>query len=173
MIAADTSSGGTTTRRRRAAAPSVAEVRINFGIDAFNEIVRDKGDSGRIPATLLAPSACLNGPVMLPSYIDFWCQTSPRPTPDPEVALFIHGPQSGEPDVQVCWRADLVEDEHRKRKDWCDIVGLLSPTSAECMSVPISRVRRWLTQEEQDRTVGDLLGVKEKDYSGPQKPDRG
>jgi CRISPR-associated endonuclease/helicase Cas3 len=96
---------------------------------------------------------------MLPSYVDFWCQTSPRPTPDPEVALFIHGPQAGEPDVQVCWRADLVEDDRLSRTDWCDIVGLLSPTAAECMSVPISRVRRWLTDESERSDGGDLLGA--------------
>jgi CRISPR-associated endonuclease/helicase Cas3 len=98
---------------------------------------------------------------MLPAYVDFWCQTSPRPTPDPEVALFIHGPQSGEPDVQVCWRADLVADDHVTQQDWCDIVGLLSPTSAECMSVPISRVRRWLTDESESPDQGDLLGIKD------------
>ena len=150
----------TTTRRRRATAPPVAEGRrINFGIDAFNDTLRDHGDGGRIPPPLLAPSALKTAPVMLPSYVDVWCQTSPRPTPDPEVALFIHGLQSGEPDVQVCWRADLVEDDKLSRTDWCDIVGLLSPTSAECMSVPISRVRRWLTEEAENPDQGDLLGT--------------
>lgn len=157
VISTDSGSGEARTRRRRAATPPVAESRrINFGIVAFNEIIRDHGDEGRI---LLAPSACLNAPVMLPSYVDFWSQTSPRPTPDPEVALFIHGPQSGEPDVQVCWRADLIEDDHLTRQDWCDIVGLLSPTAAECMSVPISRVRRWLTEESENPDQGDLLGT--------------
>ena len=48
---------------------------------------------------------------MLPAYVDFWCQTVTDPVPDPDVALFLHGPQRGEPDVQVCWRADLVEDD--------------------------------------------------------------
>jgi len=160
VISADSGSGEARTRRRRAATPPVAESRrINFGIDAFNEIIRDHGDEGRIPLALLAPSACSNAPVMLPCYVDCWSQTSPRPTPDPEVALFIHGPQSGEPDVQVCWRADLIEDDHLTRQDWCDIVGLLSPTAAECMSVPISRVRRWLTEESENPDQGDLLGT--------------
>jgi len=96
---------------------------------------------------------------MLPAYVDFWCQTSPRPTPDPEVSLFIHGPEAGEPDVQVCWRAELVEDDHIKQSAWCDIVGLLPPTSAECMSVPISRVRKWLTKIEDTAPESDLLGT--------------
>lgn len=134
---------------------------IDFGIDAFNAVLQQYGENGRIPASLLAPSASKDAPVMLPAYVDFWCQTSPQPTPDPEVSLFIHGPEAGEPDVQVCWRADLVEDDHLKQSAWCDVVGLLPPTSAECMSVPISRVRRWLTDESSANDQGDLLGVAE------------
>jgi CRISPR-associated endonuclease/helicase Cas3 len=150
----------TTTRRRRAAAQPEAEIRrIDFGIDAFNATLGDHGENGRIPPPLLAPSASQNAPVMLPAYVDSWCQTSPRPAPEPEVSLFIHGPESGEPDVQVCWRADLVADGCLERSDWCDVVGLLPPTAAECMSVPISRLRRWLTDESDDPDLGDLLGT--------------
>lgn len=132
---------------------------IDFGIDAFNALLQEHGENGRIAANLLAPSASKNAPVMLPAYVDFWCQTSPRPTPDPEVSLFIHGPEAGEPDVQVCWRADLIEDEHITRSAWCDVVSLLPPTSAECMSVPISRVRKWLTRIEDAAPESDLLGT--------------
>jgi CRISPR-associated endonuclease/helicase Cas3 len=149
-------------RRRRNAAPATIEVRrIDFGIDAFNAVIREHGDNGLIPTNLLAPSASLDAPVMLPAYLDVWCQTAPRPTPDPEVSLFIHGPQSGEPDVQVCWRADLIEDGYMKKEDWCDVVALLPPTAAECMSVPISRLRRWLTSETGASNQSDLLGVSE------------
>ena len=118
---------------------------------------RRMGKTAEYHPSSLAPSASRNAPVMLPAYVDFWCQTSPRPTPDPEVSLFIHGPQSGEPDVQVCWRADLVEDN--QRMDWCDVVALLSPTTAECMSVPISRLRRWLIDIGDKADQGDLLGT--------------
>lgn len=132
---------------------------INLGINEFNTILQKHGENGRIPANLLSPSASKNAPVMLPAYVDFWCQTSPRPTPDPEVALFIHGPEAGEPDVQVCWRGDLIEDDHINRSAWCDVVSLLPPTSAECMSVPISRVRKWLTRIEDTAPESDLLGT--------------
>lgn len=136
---------------------------IDFGIDAFTAILQEHGENGRIPKNLLAPSATKDAPVMLPAYVDFWCQTSPRPTPDPDVALFIHGPQAGEPDVQICWRADLIKDERLKQENWCDVIAviaLLPPTSSECMSVPISRVRKWLAQEEPE-PEGDLLGSTE------------
>jgi CRISPR-associated endonuclease/helicase Cas3 len=151
-----------TTRRRPSAAQATVEIhRIDFGIDAITATLHEDDEDGRIPLTLLAPSASRNAPVMLPAYVDFWCQTSPRPTPDPEVSLFIHGPQSGEPDVQVCWRADLLEDDHLKRSDWCEIVGLLPPTAAECMTVPISRLRRWLIHNAENADQGDLLGTKD------------
>ncbi|MFP4216898.1 MAG: type I-U CRISPR-associated helicase/endonuclease Cas3 [Phycisphaerae bacterium] len=138
--------------------------RIDFGIDVFAELLHEHGENNRPPKDLLAPSASLNAPVMLPAYMDFWCQTAPRPVPDPDVSLFIHGTENSEPDVQVCWRADLIEDDHMTREQWCDVVALLPPTSAECMNLPISRVRRWLSdQMDKAQDHGDMLGVNELD----------
>ena len=69
-------------KRPRSKARAAAETRsIDFGIDAFNELLREHTDDGRIPDKLLAPSASLPAPVMLPAYVDFWCQTSPIPAP--------------------------------------------------------------------------------------------
>jgi CRISPR-associated endonuclease/helicase Cas3 len=133
---------------------------IDFGIDAFNALLCKHAEDGRIPKSLLAPSAALNAPVMLPAYLDIWCQTWPIPVPDPDVSLFIHGLQQVEPDVQVCWRGDLQEGEDGKRSDWCDIVALVPPSSAECMRVPISQARRWLANSANGQPdLGDLLGV--------------
>ena len=114
---------------------------------------------------------------MLPVYVDFWCQTAPAPEPNPDVALFLHGPRRGKPDVQVCWRADLIENKHG---DWCDIVALLPPTAAECMSVPIarliSRLRHWLSrwEEDEDRNEGsssdcDLLEVAQEEAEAKER----
>jgi len=138
---------------------------VDFGIDAFNKLSEKYGEDGHLPKNLLSPSASLNAPVMMPAYIDFWCQTTPRPVPDPDVSLFIHGPKGGEPDVQVCWRADLVEDGYSMtREQWCDVVALLPPTSAECVSLAISRLRHWLTDPiDKAQDYGDVLGVKEAD----------
>jgi CRISPR-associated endonuclease/helicase Cas3 len=145
--------------------PAAESRTVDFGIDALRTLL---GENGRIPDELLAPSASLPAPVMLPSHLDFWCQTSSPPVPDPDVALFIHGKQRGEPDVQVCWRGDLVEAEHLTRGDWVDVVSMLPPTAPECMSVPISRVRRWLAQAS-DKTpdLGDLLDVAANGESEP------
>lgn len=138
---------------------------VNFGIDPFAELLKEHGEENRPPKNLLARSALLDAPVMLPAYVDFWCQTAPRPVPDPDVSLFIHGTQRSEPDVQICWRADIgdtTDDPSRKR--WPDVVALLPPTSAECMSVPISRARRWLAQQMDNvQDHGDALGIGEAD----------
>ena len=128
---------------------------IDFGIDAFAKLLTDQGVNGQPPKELLAPSASLNAPVLLPAYIDIWCQTSPRPIPEPEVSLFIHGIQDSVRYVQICWRSDLGEKENH----WIDIVSLLPPTSAECMSAPISRVIRWLRQVDDNEPRSDVLGV--------------
>lgn len=133
---------------------------VDFGIDAFDKMLPKEEGRAAIPKEMQSPSASLDAPVMLPAYVDIWCQTSPRPTPEPDVALFLHGPQRAAPDVQVCWRKDLVSDESMSPDHWPDVVALLPPTSVECMSVPLSRVRRWLeNQSVADGDDGDLLGV--------------
>ena len=44
--------------------------------EAASELVTEKDDA----------------PIVLPAYVDLWSQTSPVPSADPEVALFLHGP---------------------------------------------------------------------------------
>ncbi|QDU47878.1 type I-G CRISPR-associated helicase/endonuclease Cas3g [Gimesia panareensis] len=134
-------------RKRKPAGKPTESRSVNFGINAFNRLLEEHSDDGRIPETLLSPSSKLDTPVMLPAYIDLWCQTNPQPLPDPDVSLFIHGLQEGGRDVQVCWRADFIEDDAMTFKHWLDVVSLLPPTAAECMSVPIGRFKRWLLDE--------------------------
>jgi CRISPR-associated endonuclease/helicase Cas3 len=149
----------TPSKPSKAKAKLATETRtIDFGIDAFDRLLHEQTGDTRVPKKLLSPSAFSRAPVMLPAYVDFWCQTFPIPVPDPDVALFIHGEQRSEPDVQVCWRVDLLEDGLMTPDHWCEVVALLPPTSAECMSVPISRVRRWLLQEaDGSPDLGDLF----------------
>jgi len=162
----------TDTHKEKNGKKTIVRRWVDFGIDAFNILLDKHEVNGQLSKELLAPSALLNAPVMMPAYVDFWCQTAPKPIPDPDVSMFIHGPQGGEPDVQVCWRADLVEDDHMTRDQWINVVALLPPTAAECMSVPISRLRRWLTDQLDDKAdQGDLLGIGEgnKSESGDDK----
>jgi CRISPR-associated endonuclease/helicase Cas3 len=115
---------------------------VNFGIDAFDAYLNGQG----LPVECLAPAARREPAVLLPAHLDLLCQTSPRPALEPNVAQLLHGPQPGEPDVQVCWRADL---DAFPPDDWSEVVSLLPPTATECMTVPMSVVRRWLTGAEE------------------------
>lgn len=129
---------------------------VDFGVDAFASLV-----AGVDQLPLLSPGALATAPTMLPEHLDAWCQTSTRPTPDPDVSKFIHGRTSAEPDVRVCLRAGLTlgQSGHPGQlKLWADIVGLLPPTSAECMPVPILWFRRWMLNETAgDADLGDAL----------------
>jgi CRISPR-associated endonuclease/helicase Cas3 len=77
------------------------------------------------------------------------------PDPDPDVALWLHGPQSGAPDVQIVWRTDLTEDllklavdsgpdAERAKEFAIGMVEALPPVAAEAMSVPFVAAKRWL-----------------------------
>ncbi len=125
---------------------------VNFGIDAFDAYLNGQG----LPVECLAPAARRKAAMLLPAHLDLLCQTSPRPALEPNVAQLLHGPQPGEPDVQVCWRADL---DAFPPEDWSEVVSLLPPTATECMTVPMSVVRRWLTgtDETGKDDAADLL----------------
>lgn len=121
---------------------------VDFGLDFLTL------PTPNVLSTLLAPKA--HAPVLLPSHLDTWVQTSPMPDPDPEVALWLHGPQRGQADVQVVWRADIDESllqsaqsydaelARRAGEQALDIVEALRPCSAEAMPVPFAAARRWL-----------------------------
>jgi CRISPR-associated endonuclease/helicase Cas3 len=142
---------------------------VDFGIDAFQAILEDPGKKPNEFEKLLAPSALQHAPVLLPAHLDFWVQTNPRPAPDPDVSLFLHGPRSSPADVEVCWRADLADEADRD--EWIGAVGLLPPTSAECMPIPFHRVKRWLQHAELPQDA-DLLGAPVEEESDTRKPSR-
>jgi CRISPR-associated endonuclease/helicase Cas3 len=116
--------------------------RIDFGIDALAK---------RLPADLASLSAPFSrAPVMMPSHVDNWVQTSIPPVPDPDPALFLHGPQSGPADVSVVWRADVTKELFEKQVGKKDagaarqVVGLVPPVSMEALSLPTWQVQSWL-----------------------------
>lgn len=107
---------------------------IDFGIVKLAQIL----PSPKELANLNAPSS--HAPVLLPAHVDTLAQTDPEPWPSPDVALFLHGPNSGPADVQVCWRADLNGDETL----WNEVLTRCPPVTPECLNVPIGQMRRWL-----------------------------
>ncbi|HKM52277.1 MAG TPA: type I-U CRISPR-associated helicase/endonuclease Cas3 [Isosphaeraceae bacterium] len=119
---------------------------IDFGIAAFERILPEEPET---LSSLQAPSSA--APVMLPAHVDCWVQTAPHPEPDPDVALFLHGPDRGQPEVQVCLREDLSLElpEDQREARWVDAVALCPPTAAECLPVPLGLARDWLLGKEQ------------------------
>lgn len=125
--------------------------------------------SDREPA--LHPPA-VHAPVLLPSHLDAWAQTNPRPYPDPDVALWLHGPGKNVPEVQVVWRADVDADDlvraHEASahdssaavavEEWRRRFDLLPPSSLEALSVPIAAARAWLNGST-PVGVGDVEGA--------------
>jgi CRISPR-associated endonuclease/helicase Cas3 len=119
---------------------------VDFGIDAF---------AGRLPpdqiAELTASSA--DAPVLLPAYADLWSHTAPIPKADPEVALFLHGPDRSPESVQLVWRADIAEQDVRsalgnasERDRLIELLTLVPPRAAEAIEIPLWAARAWLRQ---------------------------
>jgi CRISPR-associated endonuclease/helicase Cas3 len=118
------------------------------------------------PTGLLAPRA--NAPVLLPAHLDSWVQTAPLPVPDPEVGLWLHGPQRTTADVQVVWRADLsadaltpdADDDAAEQLEGSSLAALeaLPPAAGEAMQVPFAAVRSWL-EGRPEPAIADVEGV--------------
>ncbi|MHB1424685.1 MAG: type I-G CRISPR-associated helicase/endonuclease Cas3g [Gemmataceae bacterium] len=119
---------------------------FDFGVSAVRAAI-----DGVDLEPLNAPTE--NAPVLFPAHLDCWVQTNPIPAPDPDPALFLHGPkQPGQPDVQVVFRCDLGDDT----KKWTDIVSLCPPSSSEAVPVPIGVFKKWLAGEDYDDQSGDV-----------------
>lgn len=151
---------------------------VDFGFAALDTKVRmlRREDEER-HRSLLAPTS--DAPVLMPAYMDLFCQTSPRPVPDPEIELFLHGKDRGEAEAHVVLRADLPECPDQAAEDLCiEIVSLVPPTTPETFTVPLHRLRRWLAKKGGEDTGGDVEGVPEaaeddesrpkRNHSGPQ-----
>jgi CRISPR-associated endonuclease/helicase Cas3 len=141
---------------------------IDFGIQATEgRIPRDPENREDFLAPLCAP--CSRAPVMLPAHLDDWVQTSVAPEPDPDPALFLHGPNSGPADVLVVWRADVMQQSLEKEVGKKDapkarhLVALVPPTSMEALPLPIWQVQSWLRNRTAADDFTDLEGEPEPD----------
>ena len=144
---------------------------IDFGHEAFEQILPADGEErDTLLRALSAPAP--DAPVLFPAHLDAWAQTSPTPAPDPDIAIFLHGPEHGAPDVQVCWRADLPEDirESQDVDIAARIVSLCPPASAECLAVPLSAFRRWLSGDDRTEIISDIEGAGDDTDTGRAPP---
>jgi CRISPR-associated endonuclease/helicase Cas3 len=125
---------------------------IDFGVLAMDNLLRGSRAENLFTARGRAP-------LMLPSHLDAWSQTNPRPFPDPDVAPFLHGEAALEAaDAHLVWRADLKEEDAEL---WPRVLALAPPTMAEALPLPIWTLRRWLrsTNRGEEADAADIEGV--------------
>ncbi len=131
---------------------------VDFGIASFPFPTGDAKDLEELC------SPVRHAPVMLPAHIDAWAQTNPRGKPDPDVALWLHGPDRGLAEVRVIWRADVdsknlndptSEVEANVERYATASLAVAPPSSLESISVPLPAFRDWLA----NRAAGELTDV--------------
>lgn len=117
-------------------------------------------------AALCAPT--VDAPVLLPAYLDAWAQTSQVPRPDPDVSLWLHGPQRSSRDVMIVWRADLADDLYAGAATDNGLVEQVAlrieiapPTTLEALAVPIWSARDWIVGKAATASVSDVEGERD------------
>ncbi len=125
---------------------------VNFGFEALRALLPPPEKLHE----LLAPSP--DAPILLPAHLDFLCQTSPLPHPNPDIGIFLHGKGRSAAEVYVAFRCDL---DPERPQDWAEIVSLCRPVASEMFSVPLHRFREWLQNDDSADTTGDVEGESE------------
>ena len=116
---------------------------VDFGVEVLSRLLsEDEIDVEDLAAE--RPSA----PILMPAYLDLWSRTSPPPVADPEVSLFLHGPERTAAGVSVVWRGDLSEADFMEGSgtDLAEVMRLVPPRAAEAIEIPLSAVGAWLRQ---------------------------
>jgi CRISPR-associated endonuclease/helicase Cas3 len=114
---------------------------INFGFEALRALLPPPEDM--LP--LLAPTS--DAPILLPAHLDLLCQTAPIPHPNPDIGIFLHGKGRKSAEARVAFRCDF-DPQHPEH--WPEIASLCRPVSGEMFSVPLHRLRTWLSERGKD-----------------------
>lgn len=129
----------------------IKEQVLDFGFESLRALLPPP-DSYELQL-LLGPSP--DAPVLLPVHLDLLCQTAPRPHPDPDLAPFLHGKGRAAAEVRIAFRCDF---DPGKTEDWPEIAALCPPAAGELLSVPLFRMRQWLSNQASPDDTGDVLG---------------
>jgi CRISPR-associated endonuclease/helicase Cas3 len=134
-----------------AAVGKAAAKTVEFGLSGFTVSMEAEALSPR-------PDA----PVLLPAHLDLLSQTSPIPGTDPDIGLFLHGPDRQPDSITVVWRSDI--DPAAQRNDQVRrLLMLAPPRSLESIQLPLWAVRRWLAREPQAADLADVASAAEAD----------
>lgn len=155
---------------------SDTEEGVDLGIAGFPDLPSDAAERGALYSTVV------RAPILLPAHLDAWVQTNPRPEPDPDVALWLHGARRDVKEVQIVWRADLDAEWLNRRtfqdadleslaRELAPQLELCPPSSLESIAVPIYAARAWL-QGGTDHSFGDVEGGSDEGSDPPHSKDR-
>lgn len=140
-----------------ARAPKRGDGRVDFGISAMQTLMEEMSP----PVDALTPKA--DAPILLPAHLDLLSQTSPIPAADPDIALYLHGPNRQPDSIMVVWRADIDPDVHQS-ENVRRLLTLVPPHSAEAIELPIWAVRRWLAEDQEVlERLADIAGDEPKE----------
>ena len=112
---------------------------VDFGITALKRSLQEI-EAG---VTELAMPG-VRVPTLMPAYVDLWSQTSPPPSADPDVGLFLHGVERTSAGVSLVWRSDITTGDLRGDWDPAPLLQLVPPRAAEMIEVPLWSARAWL-----------------------------
>ncbi|MBI1839511.1 MAG: type I-U CRISPR-associated helicase/endonuclease Cas3 [Verrucomicrobia bacterium] len=135
---------------------------VNFGFEALRALLPPP-DSDEL-RDMLAPSP--DAPILLPAHLDLLCQTAPRPHPDPDIGIFLHGKGRHAAEVRVTFRCDF---DPLRPQDWPEIASLCPPVASEMFSVPLHRFRQWLRDHESSDATGDVESERDEAEGGLSK----
>jgi CRISPR-associated endonuclease/helicase Cas3 len=140
-------------------ANATESLEIDFGIAHFTSLP----SAFEARAELCSPLQ--HAPVLLPAHLDAWAQTQPRGEPDPDVSLWLHGPERGTAEVRVVWRADIADalavetgGDASVEEYASSSLAAAPPSSLESISVPLPAFRSWIGSE-QGVDLADVEGV--------------
>lgn len=147
---------------------SSSDNRIDLGATGV-----DIPDSGSIRRRAMC-SPKKSAPTLLTPHVELLSQTSPIPSEhtDPDISLFLHGPDTSPEDVQIIWRSDLqlpsnlntsgisAADLHTEYEDkYIESVAMRSPLPRESINLPLWAVERWLSDDETDTAPTEIPDV--------------
>ncbi|MFT4297463.1 MAG: type I-U CRISPR-associated helicase/endonuclease Cas3 [Micropruina sp.] len=98
-----------------------------------------------------ALSAMPDTPFLLPAHLDAWARTGPAPVNDAPVDPYLHGLDHGVAPVSLAWRDGLLHPDRTPidRGSANLAINSIPVRAEECVDVPLSAVRRWLSGEKQ------------------------
>lgn len=126
---------------------------VDFGTAALDTQLENVDDL----SLYLAPVP--TAPLLLPAHVDLLCQTAPQSAVEPDIQFYLHGIDRGIPEVRVCWRSDLDDAERNKDTCWPEIIALCPPNSAETLSVPLTRLQKWLAGRSGNDDGTEVEGI--------------